>query len=117
MADRSTLFDDIDSMEPERFAHHLAPNAVMVFGNAEPINGRDAIHDAWGSFCEGVDGVRHEQVDTFSKGDRTVVEARVTYTRKDNREVTVPVVTIYRAPGELIDDYRIYIDLAPLFAD
>ena len=56
-------------------------------------------------------------MDTFSNGDRTVVEAKVTYRRKDNREVTVPVVTIYRAPGELIDDYRIYIDLAPLFAD
>jgi ketosteroid isomerase-like protein len=116
MPDRSTLFDDIDSMEPERFAQHLAPNVVMRFGNGEPVNGRDAVRDAWAGFCEGVDGVRHEVVDTFEKGDATVVEARVTYTRKDAREVTVPVATIYRAPGELIDDYRIYIDLAPLFA-
>ena len=38
----------------------------------------------------------------------------VTY--KDGRDVTVPVVTIYRAPRELIEDYRVYIDLAPLFA-
>ena len=30
--------------------------------------------------------------------------------------MTVPVVTIYRARGELIDDYRVFIDLAPLFA-
>jgi hypothetical protein len=28
----------------------------------------------------------------------------------------VPVVTIYRAADELIDDDRIFIDLAPLFA-
>ena len=117
MADRSTLFDDIDSMEPERFTQHLAPNVVMHFGNGDPVNGRDAVGEAWGSFCAGIEGLRHELVDTFEKGDRTVVEALVTYTRKDKREVTVPVVTIYRAPGELIDDYRIYIDLAPLFAD
>ena len=61
--------------------------------------------------------MRHELVETFEKGDATVVEADVTYTRKDGREVTVPVVTIYRAAGELIDDYRIFIDLAPVFAD
>jgi len=30
--------------------------------------------------------------------------------------VTVPVVTVYRESGELIDDYRVFIDLAPLFA-
>ena len=40
----------------------------------------------------------------------------MTYTRKDGATVTVPVVTIYRASGELIDDYRVFIDLAPLFA-
>jgi ketosteroid isomerase-like protein len=117
MSDRSTLFADIDSREPERFAQHLAPNVVMRFGNADPVNGREAVRDAWAQFCDGLDGVRHELVDTFEKGDRTVVEARVTYTRKDNREVTVPVVTIYRAPAGLIDDYRIYIDVAPVFAD
>jgi hypothetical protein len=30
--------------------------------------------------------------------------------------VTVPVVTIYRSSDELIDDYRVFIDVAPLFA-
>ncbi len=40
----------------------------------------------------------------------------MTYTRTDDSTVTVPVVTIYRADGDLIDDYRIFIDPAPLFA-
>jgi hypothetical protein len=30
--------------------------------------------------------------------------------------VTVPVVTIYREGDGGIDDYRVFIDLAPLFA-
>jgi len=30
--------------------------------------------------------------------------------------VTVPVVTIYRAGGELIDEYRVFLDLTPVFA-
>ena len=40
----------------------------------------------------------------------------MTCTRTDDSKVTVPAVTIYRASGDLLDDWRIYIDLAPLFA-
>jgi ketosteroid isomerase-like protein len=114
---RDTLFADIDSMDPDRFAQHLAEDVVMRFGNGEPVHGRAAVRDAWAGFCEGVDGVRHELVERWEAGTATIVEAAVTYTRKDGSTVTVPVVTIYRASGDLIDDYRIFIDLAPLFAE
>jgi SnoaL-like domain len=114
--DRADLFADIDSMQPDRFAQHLSAHATMRFGNAPPVHGRDAIRDAWASFCETVDGVQHDVVEQWEAADATIVEANVTYTRKDQSVVTVPVVTIYRAGDELIDDYRIFIDLAPLFA-
>src|SRR5947209_6965966 len=117
MADRASLFADIDSMEPDRFAQHLADDATMRFGNAAPVHGRQAIRDAWASFCETVEGVHHDLVEQWTVGDATIVEAEVTYTRLGGAKVSVPVVTIYRAPGELIDDYRIFIDLAPLFGE
>ena len=70
----------------------------------------------WAGFCEGLDGVSHSVVEQWSSGAGTVVEADVTYTRKDGSRVTVPVVTIYRERDGEIADYRIFIDLAPLFA-
>ena len=73
MPDRSQLFADIDSMEPERFTAHLAEDVTMCFGNADPIHGRGST-------------------------------------------VTVPVATIWREGDGGIVDYRIFIDLAPLFA-
>ena len=69
-----------------------------------------------GGFCEGIDGVAHTPLGRWESQDGTVAEAEVTYTRKDGSTVTVPVTTIYRGSGDLIEDYRIYIDLAPLFA-
>jgi hypothetical protein len=113
---RDQLFSDIDSMEPDRFAAHLAPDVTMRFGNAEPIHGRAAVTEAWASFCGQIKGVRHELVQQWSVENATIVEAKVTYTRRDDSQVTVPAVTIFRDREGEIADYRIYIDLWPLFA-
>jgi ketosteroid isomerase-like protein len=116
MADRSQLFSDIDSMEPERFTAHLAEDVTMRFGNADPIHGRDAVRDVWAGFCEGLDGVSHERLRRWESHEGSVAEANVTYTKKDGSTVTVPVATIWRESDGGIVDYRIFIDLAPLFA-
>ena len=110
-----TLFEDIDSMDPDRYVRHLSQDVVMRFGNGEPIVGRAAVREAWATFCDDLHGVSHELVERWEAGAATVVESRVTYTRTDDSKVTVPAVTIYRSSGDLIDDYRIFIDLAPLF--
>jgi SnoaL-like domain len=117
MPDRSQLFSDIDSLEPERFTQHLAEDVTMRFGNAEEVHGRDAVHDVWAGFCEGVDGVSHSGLRRWESDEGTVAEADVTYTKKDGGKVTVPVVTIYREGDGGIDDYRVFIDLTPLFAE
>jgi hypothetical protein len=63
---REGLFADIDSMEPDRFAAHLAEDVRFRFGNAEPVHGRDAVRDVWAEFCETVDGVRHDPTALFA---------------------------------------------------
>jgi hypothetical protein len=73
------------------------------------------VHDVWAQFCDGIDGLSHALVERW-EDPATIVEADVTYTRKDGGTVTVPVVTIYREADGLIRDYRVFIDLAPLFA-
>ena len=116
MPGHATLFEDIDSMDPDRYARHLSDGVVMRFGNSDPVVGRVAVRDAWAAFCADLHGVSHDLVERWETGPATIAEARVTYTRADDSTATVPVVTIYRGGGDLIDDYRIFIDLAPLFA-
>ena len=118
MGARDRLFADIDSMDPDAFAQYLAPTVTMRFGNAEPLIGRAACRDAWAGFCELVDGVHHEVRNTWQvDGSTTVAETDVTYTRTDGGRVTVPVVTIYEVGADdLIVGYRVFLDLAPVFA-
>lgn len=105
-------------MDPDAFAKYLAEDVTMVFGNGEPIEGREAARETWASFCELVDGVRHEVVNRWELDDATIAETNVTYTRGDWQAVTVPVVTIYSVGGDdLITDYRVFLDLAPVFAE
>ena len=115
MADRSQLFSDIDSLEPERFTAHLAEDVTMRFGNAEPSTAATPSTTCGPASARGSTGFASETPALGVRGG-TSWEADVTYTRKDGGTVTVPVVTIYREGDGGIVDYRIFIDLAPLFA-
>ena len=103
-------------MEPEAFTRHLSDDVRFTFGNSETVVGRDEVRDVWAGFCDGIAGVSHEVIEQFEQGSATIVESTVTYTRKDNSTISLPVVTIYRGDGDLIEDYRIFMDVAPLFA-
>lgn len=117
MPTKDRLFADIDSMDPDAFARYLAEDVTLRFGNAPPIQGRDACRQTWADFCGLIDGVHHDVVDQWQVPDATVAHTDVTYTRKDGAKVTVPVVTIYRTGSDdLITDYRVFLDLAPVFA-
>jgi ketosteroid isomerase-like protein len=117
MTARAQMFDDIDRMDAHAWAAHLAPDAVMRFGNADPVHGREGCRDALAAFYGQIDGLDHQVIEQWEHGEATIVEANVTYTRTDKARVTVPVVTIYRTNAQdLIADYRVYIDLAPVFA-
>jgi ketosteroid isomerase-like protein len=111
------MFADIDRMDAHAWAAYLAPDVVMRFGNADPVYGREGCRDALASFYARIEGVRHDVIEQWDHGAATIVEAIASFTRIDGREVSVPVVTIYRTDArDLISDYRVYIDVAPVFA-
>ncbi len=116
-ATRMRMFDDFERMDAQAWASHLAPDVVMRFGNDDPIYGRDGCRSALEAFYARIDALRYDLVELWEHGEATIVEANVTYTRSDGQDVTVPVVTIYRTgANDLISDYRVYTDIAPVFA-
>jgi hypothetical protein len=115
------VFALVDKRDAEGFAALFAPDGRFVFGNADPIVGPAAIAAAVGAFFAGIDGLRHEIRNRWETGADTVAELVVEYDRQGGGPVRVPAVTIFtrdRAGDDagLITDYRIYVDLAPLFA-
>ena len=110
------LIRDIDSMDAKAFASHLSENCVLRYGNNDEVVGRDAIEQAIAGFYGTIKALRHDVVEEWTVGDTTMVQFECTYTRPDDVQVTVPAVSIFRRGDELIDDYRIFVDLTPVYA-
>jgi ketosteroid isomerase-like protein len=110
------VFADVDRMDAKAFASHLAEDCLLRFGNADEVVGRDAIEAAIAGFFTTIKGLSHSILEQWDVGDTTIAQIEAIYTRLDDRRVTIPAVTIWRRGGDLIDDYRIYVDLAPVYA-
>ncbi|KAA1014393.1 nuclear transport factor 2 family protein [Paraburkholderia panacisoli] len=112
----SEVYEAIDSMDEQRLALFLSENCTFVYANNDPVTGRENIAESSKSFMALIAGIRHQLLDVWAIDNVIVSRIDVTYTRKDGSTLTVPAVTVWRVRDGRIDDYRIYIDVAPLFA-
>jgi len=110
------VFKTVDGMDADGFASFFADDCRLCFGNSEPMIGRAAIRDGIAGFFASIDGLRHDVSNVWEQTGTFIVETQVTYNRKDGGIVTVPAISILDMTGQgRISDYRIYVDLAPLF--
>ncbi|MGV9817543.1 nuclear transport factor 2 family protein [Nocardia xishanensis] len=113
----ATALRAVDALDAKGFAELFAPGGKITFGNVPTLEGRDAVEAGCVGFFATIDGMRHDIVNEWVVGNDTIVELTVTYTRKDGRKVAIPVVSIWTVGNSgLIDEYRVFFDLAPVFA-
>ncbi|MFZ5558701.1 MAG: nuclear transport factor 2 family protein [Pseudomonadota bacterium] len=113
------FFTAVDTREADRIAAHFTDDIRLRFGNAEPVFGREAVKTSFSATSAALRSVHHEIRGVWSgrDGETEVVstEADVTYEMADGRRVTVPCTSTLRLRGDLIADYRIFIDATPVF--
>jgi len=113
-------FEAVDRMRADQFASLFSEDATFRFGNADAVTGRHAVEAAVGGFFSTLGGLRHDisgiWTGTWEGGEVTSVEGTVTYTRKDgSTTMPIPAVSTLRWRDDAIQDYRIFVDLSPLF--
>jgi ketosteroid isomerase-like protein len=112
------MFASIDAGDVNGFLGHLAENVTFQFANAPEVKGRDAVMKYVIAFHSTIMGLRHELTGSWRQGDTTILRFKTAYVRLDSREVGVPCAVILHSDTHgKIDDYRIYTDLSPVFAD
>jgi ketosteroid isomerase-like protein len=111
----SEVYEAVDSKDEQRLARFLTETCTFVYANSDPVIGRANIAESSKNFMALIAGIKHQLLDVWAFNDVIVSRLDVTYTRKGESTLTVPAVTIWRMRAGQIDDYRIYIDVAPLF--
>ncbi len=111
------LFASIDAMDTESFLGFIAEDCTFRFGSSPPVIGRDGIGASVNDFFSMFAALRHDLTRIVADDKTVVCEGEVTYTLKDGRQITLPFCNVFEVNAGLISLYRIYIDIAPLFAE
>ena len=110
------LFAAIDAMDVDRFLAFLTTDASFRFGSSPAATGHDAIRAAVGGFFETIGSLSHAISTAFAEDQTLVCEGEVTYTRHDGSTITLPFADVFEYEDDLIADYKIYMDIGPLYA-
>ena len=115
--DIAAIFADIDAFDPDKFVAHLTPDVRFRFGNLDPVTGRAAVKDAVAGFFSTIARPDPPHPERVRAGGETVIaQIDVEYLRQDGKSVTVPNADILVFDGDLVRDWQIYIDVAPVYA-
>lgn len=112
----------VDRKDAAGFARAFSRNGTIRFGNNPEVRGREQIESAIAQFFTTFKSLTHQSSGARLAEDTLFLEAVVTYTRHDDRRVSVPAMTVFHLAGvndtgaPVADDCRIYVDLTPLYA-
>lgn len=109
------LFTIIDRKDAEGFSLFFTDNATFRFANAPAVSGKENVRKAAHDFFVKIKGLHHHVTGVWEFGDIVICEGEVTYTRLDDNTLTLPFVDIFHMKDDRILDYRVYIDISPLF--
>jgi hypothetical protein len=106
----------VDAMDVPGFVAHFTDDGEFRFGNWPAAVGQPAIAGFTREFFGMIAGIRHEVIGSWQAGEQVFTEGRVTYTRKDGKQVTVPFLTRAELSGGRMKRYLVFADPSPLLA-
>lgn len=106
------------ALDADAFVKLLSDDVRLRIGSQPALQGKAAVRQAIGGvFGMMRAGLEHKLHERWESAETIVYEAEVTYHLKDGRDVDLPYTNVLRLTGNgLVQDYSIYIDLAPLSA-
>lgn len=110
------LFQSIDQQDTPKFSSYLTDDVEFRFGNAPAAQGRQQTEAAVSGFFQAIKSLQHQVEEIILEGENLVCYGKVTYTRHDQSQLSVPFANIFILKGEKIQKYWIYADTSQLFA-
>jgi ketosteroid isomerase-like protein len=116
VAQAHTIFAAFDAKDIAGLATMMADDVRLQLGNADAVEGKSAFVEALQTFFASVARFRHVVTSVWSDREALIAELEVRYTRLDGIEVTLPVCNVFRLRDGSVVDYRVYMDITPVYA-
>jgi ketosteroid isomerase-like protein len=111
------LLETVDNKDTASLADRFADGIVFRFGNSDQVDGKTAVVDTCVEFLAGIAGLQHEIHHLWQvEPDWVVVFMTVHYERLDGGTVSLPCANTFRFSDTKVAEYRIYMDVNPVFA-
>jgi ketosteroid isomerase-like protein len=110
------IFTAFDAKDVEALAAWMTDDVRLQIGNTPTVNGKAGFVESLQVFFTSVANVRHTVTHVSSDMDAVIAELRVHYTRLDGAELTLPCCNVFRTRDGAVTDYRVYMDITPVYA-
>jgi ketosteroid isomerase-like protein len=110
------VFAAFDAKDVPGLVCLVSEDVRMRLGNAEEAQGNIAFASEVRTFTASVAAFHHKLLNVWHDGDVLICQLEVQYTRHDGQEVTLPCCNVFRLQDGLITDYRVYMDISPVYA-
>ena len=111
------VFATMDGGDLDGMVEHMTDDVTTRFGNNAEICGKPAFRVLFTEVGRAISGLRHDVLDLWhavEDFDVWVVQLSVSYRLFDGSTVTLPCCNVFRMRGDLISDYRVYMDIGPV---
>jgi ketosteroid isomerase-like protein len=110
------IFAAFDAKDYTGLASWVTDDVRLQIGNAPVVDGKANFVEALQAFFGSVASVRHTITNVWSDADAVIAELSVQYTRLDGAELTLPCCNVFRVRDGAVADYRVYMDITPVYA-
>jgi ketosteroid isomerase-like protein len=110
------LFASIDARQTQAFVGFLSEDAVFRYGSNAEVQGRTAIAACVDYVFTTFRASAHQLLRSWDTADCRIAQGVVTYTRLDERKVSLPFCNVLTMQDNLVSRYEIFIDPTPLMS-
>lgn len=108
----------VDNMDADAYRTFLAEDCKLMFGNNPIVQCNNEIIGGIKHFWEAINGLDHSFLNIVGSDNHFAAEALINYTRKDNKVVAIPCVTVIERNAKGLASFiKIFIDTTPIFKD
>lgn len=111
------LFASVDARDVAASSAYVTDDIELRFGNNDPVIGRAAFEAMSKDFHASLKSIRHEILSLWVVDESVVItQMCVHYERLDGGQLSLPSANIFRLRDGRVADYRIFMDINPVFA-